>query len=152
MKKVAFALAMATLMATMAAGAGATQTGVEISRAVFIERKAPVAPGRMALSLEPATTLKRGDVVVLMLEWNAPGRAEAFVVFSRVPRDLAFRRSGGMSPQVSTDGGKRWGTLGTLRTGSRVATPEDVTHLRWHVSDAEAALGRGTLTYSAIVR
>lgn len=152
MKKVALALAMATLMATMAASAGATQTGVEISRAIFIERKAPVAPGRMALSLEPATTLKRGDVVVLMLEWNAPGRGQAFVVSSRLPRDLAFRRSGGMNPQVSTDGGKRWGTLGTLRIGNRVAAPEDVTHLRWHVSDAEAALGRGTLTYSAIVR
>jgi hypothetical protein len=148
MKKILLALAAATL----AAGATAAQTGVEISRAVFIERKLPIAPGRMALSLEPATTLKRGDVVVLMLEWSAPGRPDAFVVSSRVPRDLAFRRSGGMHPQVSVDGGKSWGTLGAIRIGTRKATPEDVTHLRWHVSDADAALGRGTLTYSAIVR
>ena len=148
MKKILLTLAAATL----AAGATAAQTGVEISRAVFIERKAPVAPGRMALMLEPATTLKRGDVVVLMLEWTAPGRPDAFVVSSRVPRDLAFRRSGGMSPQVSVDGGQNWGKLGEVRMGARKATPEDVTHLRWHVSDAEAALGRGTLTYSAIVR
>ncbi|MFN4114608.1 MAG: hypothetical protein ACK4GD_11770 [Sphingomonadaceae bacterium] len=148
MKKILLALAAATL----AAGATAAQTGMEISRAVFIERKAPVAPGRMALSLEPATTLKRGDVVVLMLEWSAPGRPDGFVLSSRVPRDLAFRRSGGMNPQVSADGGKSWGELGTLRIGQRKASPEDVTHLRWQVSDAEAALGRGTLTYSAIVR
>ncbi|OZA93829.1 MAG: hypothetical protein B7X57_03695 [Erythrobacter sp. 34-65-8] len=148
MKKILLTLAAASL----AAGATAAQPGVEISRAVFIERKAAVAPGRMALSLEPATTLKRGDVVVLMLEWTAPGRPDAFVVSSRVPRDLAFRRSGGMNPQVSTDGGKSWGELGTLRIGQRKATPEDVTHLRWHVSDTEAALGRGTMTYSAIVR
>lgn len=150
MKKTMLALALAA--ATLAAGATAAQGGVEISRAVFIERKAPIAPGRMALSLEPATTLKRGDVVVLMLEWTAPGKPGPFVVSSRVPRDLAFRRSGGMNPQVSADGGKSWGKLGSLRTGSRKTTPEDVTHLRWHVSDAEAALGRGTLTYSAIVR
>ena len=148
MKKLLLTLAAATL----AAGATAAQTGVEISRAVFVERKAPIAPGRMALSLEPATTLRRGDVVVLMLEWTAPGRPDAFVVSSRVPRDLAFRRSGGMNPQVSIDGGRNWGELGTLRAGNRKATPEDVTHLRWHVSDAEAALGRGMLTYSAIVR
>lgn len=148
MKKILLTLAAATL----AAGATAAQTGVEISRAVFVERKAPVAPGRMARSLEPADELKRGDVVVLMLEWSAPGRPDAFVVSSRVPRDLAFRRSGGMQPQVSTDGGRNWGELGTLRIGARKATPEDVTHLRWYVSDAEAALGRGMLTYSAIVR
>lgn len=148
MKKILLTLAAATL----AAGATAAQTGVEISRAVFVERKAPVAPGRMARSLEPADALKRGDVVVLMLEWSAPGRPDAFIVSSRVPRDLAFRRSGGMQPQVSTDGGKTWGELGTLRIGARKATPEDVTHLRWYVSDAEAALGRGMMSYSAIVR
>lgn len=148
MKKIMLALAATSL----AAGATAAQSGVEITRAVFIERKAPVAPGRMALSLEPASTLKRGDVVVLMLEWNSPGRPDGFVVSSRVPRDLAFRRSGGMQPQVSTDGGRSWGELGMLRIGQRKATPEDVTHLRWYVSDAEAALGRGMLTYSAIVR
>ncbi|MCL4671442.1 MAG: hypothetical protein KJZ64_00570 [Sphingomonadaceae bacterium] len=148
MTKILLTLAAATL----AAGATAAQTGVEISRAVFVERKAPVAPGRMALSLEPAETLRRGDVVVLMLEWTAPGRPDGFVVSSRVPRDLAFRSSGGMKPMVSTNGGKTWGELGTLRVGTRKATPEDVTHLRWHVSDAEAALGRGVLTYSAIVR
>lgn len=148
MKKILLTLAAATL----AAGATAAQTGVEISRAVFVERKAPVAPGRMALSLEPAETLRRGDVVVLILEWTAPGRPDGFVVSSRVPRDLAFRSSGGMKPMVSTNGGKTWGKLGTLRVGTRKATPEDVTHLRWHVSDAEAALGRGVLTYSAIVR
>ena len=90
--------------------------------------------------------------MVLMLEWHAPGKADNFVVTSRVPRDLAFKRAGGKRAQVSTDGGKSWGELGVLRIGSRKATAEDVTHLRWYVSDADAALGKGLLTYSAIVR
>lgn len=143
---------LAIAAASVAAGAAAAQTGVAISRAVFVERQAMLAPGRVTRSLEPADTLRRGDVVVLMLEWTAPGRPDGFVVSSRVPRDLAFRRSGGMNPQVSADGGRSWGELGSLRTGGRKATPEDVTHLRWQVSDADAALGRGMLTYSAIVR
>jgi hypothetical protein len=53
---------------------------------------------------------------------------------------------------VSVDGGKTWGKLGKLRIGSRLATPEDVTHVRWRISAAHAALGRGDIAYSGIVR
>ena len=87
-----------------------------------------------------------------MLNWRSAGRGDDFIVSSPVPRDLAFRRSGGQRAQVSTDGGRRWGTLETLRVGNRRATPEDVTHLRWRVSDADAAIGKGTFSFAAVVR
>ena len=37
-------------------------------------------------------------------------------------------------------------------SGSRMATPEDVTHVRWRVAPATAAQGQGRIAYSAIVR
>lgn len=143
---------LAVAGAAMLTGAGAAaQQPVEISRAVYVERKVAAPGGRVQRALEPAAELRRGDQVVLMLEWSAPVR-DGFVVSSRVPRDLTFRRSGGAEAQVSIDGGRSFGPLETLRIGARRATPEDVTHLRWQVSEADAATGRGMLTYSAIVR
>lgn len=138
--------------ACLVASAAAAQSAIAIQRSVYLENRTVDARGASLRSLEPAAELKRGDVVVLMLEWNAPGKTDKFVVTSRIPRDLAFRRAGGKHAQVSIDGGRNWGELGLLRAGNRKATAEDVTHLRWHVSNADAALGRGMLTYSAIVR
>ncbi|ABC63126.1 hypothetical protein [Erythrobacter litoralis] len=138
-------------LACLAAGGVAANSGVAIEKSVYVER-ADVRAGKPVRALEPAEEVRKGDTVVLMLEWNAPGRERSFTVSSRVPRDLAFQRSGGKAPQVSIDGGRNWGDLAELRIGARRASPEDVTHLRWQVSNAEAALGRGVLTYSAIVR
>ena len=149
MKRI-WAVVAAAIAMFSSAGAVARQP-VEISRAVYIERKVPNPDGRMVRALEPADELRRGDQVVLMLEWSAPVR-DGFVVSSRVPRDLAFRRAGGVEAEVSIDGGRSFGALESLRVGDRRATPEDVTHLRWRVTEAHTASGRGLLTYSAIVR
>ena len=144
-------LLMFASLSLLAAGGVAAQSAIAIERSVYIERIAK-KDGRSIRELEPANILRKGDSVVLMLEWNAPGRRDSFTVSSRVPRDLAFQRSGGHAPQVSIDGGRTWGTLDAMRIGTRRASPEDVTHLRWQVSDAQAALGRGMISYSAIVR
>ncbi|QYU70403.1 hypothetical protein J4558_09920 [Leptolyngbya sp. 15MV] len=138
--------------ALLAGGIAHAQPVVEISRAVFVERKAQVAGGKVMRALEPASDLRRGDHVVLMLEWSARAGDDGFVVSSRVPRDLMFRRSGEAEAEVSTDHGRTWGPLASLRIGNRRAVAEDVTHLRWRVSESDAAQGRGMLTYSAIVR
>ncbi len=136
----------------LAASAAAAQSAIAIQRSVYIENRDSGANGKQVRTLVRADRLRRGDTVVLLLEWTAPGKADSFVVSSRIPRDLAFKRSGAMAAQVSIDGGRNWGVLETLRIDNRRATPEDVTHLRWHVSNADAAQGRGILTYSAIVR
>ncbi|GAA4037026.1 hypothetical protein [Parerythrobacter jejuensis] len=138
-------------LVSLAAGGVAAQSGIAIERSVYLQRE-EVRNGQTVRALEPASNLRKGDTVVLMLQWDAPGRDESFVVSSRVPRDLAFQRSGGHSPQVSIDGGRNWGALGTMVVGTRRASPEDVTHLRWKVSEADAAIGRGVMSYSAIVR
>ncbi|MXO73947.1 hypothetical protein GRI40_01750 [Altererythrobacter aerius] len=127
----------------MASAAGAS-AAVDIDRAVFIERQV-----EGVRALEPATTLRKGDKVVLMVAWTAAPSAKGYVVESAVPRPLAFQRAGSDAAEVSIDGGRTWGQLGELRLGNRLASAEDVTHLRMRVP-ASATSGR--LTYKAIVR
>ena len=54
------------------------------------------------------------------------------------------------------EAGGSWGKLGALPAPDgnrwRDATPEDVTHIRWHVPAQLAMMGKGQLTWSGIVR
>jgi len=128
----------------LAANAAAAGEAVDIGRAVYVERSEAGAR-----ALEPATTLRKGDKVVLVLEWRANEAARGFTVQSAVPRPLAFQRAGSDAVEVSTDNGSNWGRLGSLRHGDRVASAEDVTHLRLRVPSRARA---GRMAYSAIMR
>jgi hypothetical protein len=130
-------------LACLTASAGLAQGATGIGRSVWVERQA-----RGARMLEPATTLRPGDKVVLVVEWQASAPGRRFTVASEVPRALAFQRAASEAAEVSIDGGRTWGDLGTLHIGSRLASAEDVTHVRQRVSGATA----GRMTFSAIVR
>ena len=121
---------------------------VALDSAVFVERDVPDA-GRM---LEPAARLARGDRVVYVVSWTRMGGQGGFVVTNPLPRSVAFQGSANGDEEVSVDGGRNWGKLGALRVGERLATAEDVTHVRWRVAPATAARGAGSITYSGIVR
>ncbi|NCU12180.1 MAG: hypothetical protein GXC70_08505 [Sphingomonadaceae bacterium] len=121
---------------------------VALDSAVFVERVSP-SKGRL---LQPASTLKRGDRVVYVVKWYRMGGQGGFTVTNPLPRKVYFQGSADGREEVSIDGGKTWGRLDLLRVGSRLATPEDVTHVRWRVPAHEAARGQGQITYSAIVR
>ena len=116
---------------------------VDIGRSVYVERSEAGAR-----ALEPATTLRKGDKVVLVLEWRAGEARRGFTVQSAVPRPLAFQRAGSDAVEVSIDNGQNWGRLGSLRHGDRIASAEDVTHVRLRIAGTPA----GRLTYSASVR
>ena len=128
----------------LAASAAAAESGVDIDRSVYVERR-----DDGVRALEPATTLNKGDKVVLVLEWRAAAPGRGFTVESAVPRLLAFQRAGSDAVEVSIDNGRNWGRLGNLRVGNRLASAEDVTHLRLRVKGSAPA---GRMTYSAIVR
>ncbi|MFN3517405.1 MAG: hypothetical protein ACK4YM_09635 [Novosphingobium sp.] len=121
---------------------------VALDSAVFVER---VMPGKGRL-LQPAKALKRGDRVVYVVSWYRMGGQGGFTVTNPLPNKVYFQGSADGREEVSIDGGKTWGRLDALRTGNRLATPEDVTHVRWRVPAHEAARGQGQITYSAIVR
>jgi hypothetical protein len=75
-----------------------------------------------------------------------------FTITNPLPRAIAYQASARDDQQVSIDGGRTWGTLSELRIGARLATPEDVTHVRWRVQPGTAAQGRGQIAFSGIVR
>ncbi len=139
---------LATLLALSAPAVAVAAPLVALDSAVYVER---VTPGAVRL-LEPAKQLKRGDRLVYVVSWQRLGGDGGFTLTNPLPRAVYYQRSADSNEEVSVDGGKRWGKLEALRIGARVATPEDVTHLRWRVAPVEAAKGTGRITYSAIVR
>ena len=124
------------------------QAPVALDSAVFVER----LTANNVRSLEPASRLNRGDRVVTVLSWQRLGRpsgSNGFTLVNPLPRAIAYQASAHDSEEVSVDGGRSWGVIGSLRYGSRLATPEDVTHVRWRLPASE---GSGRIAYSGIVR
>ncbi len=125
------------------------------AHAVYVE-KAPTVGLRPARLLEPAGKMSTGDRVVLVLDWRSPEKPGGFILTSPVPKALSYERSSNGMEEISVDGGRNWGRMGTLTIrdpeGARLATPEDVTHVRWRIPTQTAARGSGRIAYSAIVR
>lgn len=138
--------------ACLVAGSLSAQPANGISRAVYVERTVVSPDGTRARTIEPADALRRGDKVILMVETRASHAGAPLTLSSPVPAPLAFQESSSEEVEVSVDGGRNWGRLGTLRIADggtmRLASPEDVTHLRWRFRGGRPA----RLTYSAIVR
>ena len=121
---------------------------VALDSAVYVEH---AHPGNLR-SLEPASSLSRGDRVVTVVTWYRMGGNGGFTVTNPMPRSIAYQASARQDEEVSVDGGRNWGRIGLLRIANRLATPEDVTHVRWQVPAQTAAQGVGHIAYSGIVR
>ena len=144
--KILFGLAGA--VAAFSAASAQASTSVATDSAVYVER---AENGRIR-SLEPARRLTRGDRVITVLSWQRKAGDGGFTITNPLPRAIAYQSSTRDDEEVSVDGGRTWGRLGELQIGTRVASPEDVTHVRWRVPSRMAALGRGRIAYSGIVR
>ena len=121
---------------------------VSLDSAVYVER---AQPGDVRV-LEPASQLARGDRIVTVVTWHLKSGDGGFSVTNPLPRGIYYQGSASGDEEVSVDGGRSWGRLGFLRLGNRLATPEDVSHVRWHVAATQAVAGRGNIAYSGIVR
>lgn len=129
---------------------------VRFASDVFVERFITAPGGGTSRILQRADRLNPGDRVIFIVNWTAL-RGREFTVTNPLPRAVAFQRSGDGEEEVSVDGGRTWGVMGDLqvrdRDGSvRLASPEDVTHLRWRVPGTTALRGSGQLTYRGVVR
>lgn len=142
------------LLLPAAATAGAvTPSSVSLASAIFVEHTAR-QNGTSVRSLEPAVQLAPGERVVTLVKWSRPaGRGiGGFILVNALPARLNYQQSTQVAEEVSVDGGRSWGRLGTLRIAGRAATAADVTHVRWHVTPAQAAEGSGQIAYAGIVR
>ena len=148
--------AMVAAVAIVAPLPATAQEPVQLASDVFVERFQPAPGGRMARVLERADRLRPGDRVVFVLNWRAH-RGQDFTVTNPLPRAVSFQGTAAGDEDVSVDGGRTWGLLDQLTVREpdgrlRHAVPEDVTHLRWRVPGAMAALGSGRMTYRGVVR
>jgi hypothetical protein len=149
MKRDAIRAAKLAIMGSIWIAASAQAAArVETDSAVFVEQ---LKPGNVR-QLAPADRLQRGDRVVTVVTWRRNDPGGGFVITNPLPRPIAYQASARDDEEVSVDGGRTWGRLEQLRTMGRIATPEDVTHVRWRISAQTAARGRGRIAYSGIVR
>ncbi|NBC36394.1 hypothetical protein GTZ99_07485 [Novosphingobium sp. FSY-8] len=129
---------------------------ITLTSAIHVERTTPA--GRRLDSLTKGNTaLNHGDRIVTFLRWRheaaAPvGGTGGFVIVTPLPRALIWQGSADGREEVSVDGGYSWGRLARLTLFGRPARPEDVTHMRWHITPAQARGGQGRITYAALLR
>ena len=140
-----FVIGLTGLSAALPASA---TPNIATDSAIFIEHKHSESIRR----LERASELARGDRVVTILRWYRLGGNGGFTITNPLPQEITYQKSSRPGEQVSIDGGKTWGRLRDLTVGTRNATPEDVTHVRWRISARHSAYGKGQIAYSGIVR
>jgi hypothetical protein len=133
----------------------ATATAVQLASSVFVERFVSGPGGSTSRVLERASSLRKGDRLVFVVNWRG-GAQRQFTVTNPLPRTVSFQKSSDGLEQVSVDGGQSWGRLEDLRVREggrwRLASPEDVTHVRWHVPAPAAVRGEGQILYRGVVR
>lgn len=145
------ALIMASVTRPGPASASIANPSVTLDSALYVE-KTRMDNSRPTRSLEQARHFAPGDRVVTVVTWYRLGGNGGFTVTNPLPRSLSYQGSASDDEEVSIDGGRNWGRLGDLRIGARQATPQDITHVRWHIPANRAAAGQGRITYSGIIR
>jgi len=78
-------------------------------------------------------------------------------VTNPIPESVSFSGPESAGSVLSVDGGRTWGELGRLSVRnadgtSRPATPADVTHVRWRLTQPIPAGGTGELRFRGIVK
>lgn len=150
--------ALLFVIAMLVPGIALAANNVTLSSAVFLEKTVADSSGRARIILEAPTVVTPGDRLVFILNYRNAGSAPAgnFIVTNPLPAAVAYLGSGD-SAQVSTDGGRSWGTLPTLKIREtdgrwRSARAEDVTHVRWALKQTIAAGAQGKLSFRGVVR
>lgn len=137
--------------APMRTAAVGVQPDVMLESSLFVEHTRQNARGPVHM-LEPAKQVTTGDRVVTLLSWYRLGGSGGFTVTEALPSGMSWQPGDKDEAEVSVDGGRSWGHLGRLRIGQRIAVAQDVTHMRWHISPAQALAGSGRIAYAGMVR
>lgn len=154
--KLIAATAAITAIAAPAIAAGPLQ----VASKVFVEARSLAADGSVRTALVPARKAVPGDHVVFVLAYkNTGAQPLGNLVFDNpLPREIAYRApaQGSAAPELSVDG-KTYGALASLRVpvaggGSRAATSDDVTHVRWKLAGSLGPGAQGQFAFQAVLK
>lgn len=130
---------------------------VRLESAVFVESVSRDLDGRQRRLLTTPGQLGQGDRLVFLLRYRNDGKAavNGFAVTNPVPPSVRLDAHPDML--VSVDGGRNWGRLDALQVrtllgGTRRATADDVTHVRWTVRTPVSPGAGGQIVYRGAVR
>lgn len=124
----------------------------------FVERVITDINGSARRVLVPADRIAPGDSLVFVVAWRNTGRrpVRGGALTNGIPGRVLIDAAD-PAMDVSIDGGRRWGRLDQLWLptplgGTRRATAQDVTHVRWPVPATIAPGQGGRISYRGIVR
>jgi hypothetical protein len=141
------------------APAAAFANQVELGSEVFVERNVEQADGSVIVTLTEPSQVVPGDSLVFVLRYeNTSAEPVAnFTATNPMPDAVAYRDTDSPGAEFSVDGGTIFGLLTDLivteEDGTeRPARAEDVTHIRWTLTEPIAGNGSGQLTFRGVVR
>ncbi|MBX9884592.1 MAG: hypothetical protein K2X68_06435 [Novosphingobium sp.] len=156
-KSLALAVTMATMAGPALAAAQSAPSPVTLKGDVMLEKTVTENGVSKVQLVEPKVVIP-GDHLLFTTRYHNDGAQVVtnFVVTNPLPSAVALSGEAAAGTEVSADGGKTWGQLGTLKVagsagGERTATAADVTHVRWTIP-AIAPGASGEVQYHGIVR
>lgn len=151
-------LALAAMSAAGMTRAEPAPSAIRLDTQMFVEKVTTDINGRPRRMLASATRPAPGDRVVMVLHWrnDGPQPIRSFAV-SRATLRGAAPDLNAPGLEISVDGGAHWDRfariwLPTPLGGVRRAVAEDVTHVRWLLSDPAHPGQAGRFSYRATLR
>lgn len=148
------ALALCLLATDALAGVVATQT---VEKEVVTRD----ASGTDRIERVTADTVAPGDEVIYTLQYknDAPDPAENIVLVMPVPQEVSYVEGSIFGEQTvvtfSADGGQTYVARGRLTIAEdgleRNAKSNDITHIKWTLSDSLPANAQGEVSYRAVL-
>ncbi len=139
--------------------AAEARSALALSSDVFVERTEVSTAGKKRVRLETPSRVVPGDQLVFVVRFqNDSGQtAKSFIVTNPMPAAVSFVDDAGSDALLSVDGGKNWGRLEKLQVAAsdgrmRPARADDVTHIRWQVSQGVPAGQAGKFLYRGRVK
>lgn len=136
----------------------AGKPAVVLASQTFVERISTDSNGRSRRILATAQQMTRGDRLIVVVHYRneGPSPVGGFAITNPVPPAVRIDMQDA-NMRVSVDHGRNWGRIDQLSVptglgGTRRATPDDVTHVRWAVPQPVRPGDTGQISYRAIVR
>lgn len=144
----------------IAATAAPAAEPLRLQTRVLAETRTAAPDGTVRTALAAPSRVGPGDRIVVQVAYRNAGTQPiaGLVIANPLPRGMAYRapRAPSPAPEVSVDG-RSFGALSDLRVavsggGERAAGADDVTHVRWRISNPVAAGAGGEFAFQAVVR